>query len=1291
MRTLRVGNNAIVQTGRVQIQPSNDQNDNALSEHNRNYSTLSLETTPLSIGQLNYNITNNVFVPIKTTNVATMIRDTLADSTIMTSLKGTSGCSISPVSIKVTTKDDLKDVLDFTSTSKQVQPYEALTGISTERPEIVMLTEFAPLFKASIPTDNQYKARYTDDDVHALMTDVGKYFDVQLDLRLIKLNNVSRLISQNKGRSNRFSLAHSKQLSDNASSVQTLHVSAKYLSSVIQALEKLKQQLDIRAKAYTVDPQAILRDYVADYTLTTSPQLIANATEAMTTNFSNRYDILDTLQMFDFDAKNIGYAFSSTKLWLQTLLELKTSLETHTLALFDIKSNQSKLDASAVKLTFNADVKRFSFNIPDLSAYTLSIDVMKNAKQNDIVRMCTQLANTYDTLYKNAQFRSNEMKVAGLVNAISREYRYSRGLSLQSVQQTLLKNFQYQVADTNNLNVFSSIIGDVGRTIDDVSYTQANTLIAVAQQKIGDLIVLPLESKYIEGSFGTLTPGSVYIVDSVLDTDGKTYNTGNMQSYATLLANLKQSFNTIASGMNLASCDVEKFTNARSLSTMSLNNSNTLFTWLSQKYVTSLGAPTQLVKNDVTTALFAMANNDSRLKSMLMLLLLLKVTKARGNTVPFIQDFFSDNNSTITYLIDAIMSRMVTIAKSLKLHHTSSVHLQGSSADTSTFSTLVNVDEIRSALIANCELMQSAEVILSKILTTFRDDNAALNGFRTRYSGMQDSVLLLTVFDVITSMIDMCGNCHVVGMQSNKFQDSFVIQRKYDDRSASLKEIISRVNGEVVTIQHAIFFVMNTLNRLHNAMTNVINFLNGNSSLTQLKSIMSTLDNDATMLRYALSDQQVKLFANTVADILSESSIESEDALTIYDDATMTEATRDAFNAVMMSPQFTSAYGSDYRILTIGIPLGFAHHLQQKVNLSDAKKSSFDDQQNDVICINVYKVDLENPDIIYRPLKFMFELSRFPARGKTFIKTNDTVGKGLFESIRRFATRDGDQVFSEGGTAVQYIRSQKGEIEAFNGSSYSFLSQRTKDDIYTNHVLSYLLGIYVKVMTGLSTADADFDMLPSQKLMDSTFIDVLLNSDINRIATTTTNTKASGSLMNHGSFFELLNDGESSTTKTMSTYSSDLVSKVIASGQNDINYASVLSYINKKDAGVLTSDIVTINELAWLQSSLSSPTLYAKKIMRPKQFDRVFNIPVDRYAFEVDVAQTMSTPLGKQAFQLLLDAGEMLPLKTQTTSTSTNNVINTNTFVRRRQSISDGDVGLEKYIVTIETVGETEV
>lgn len=1290
MRTLRVGNNAIVQTGRVQIQPSNDHNDNALSENDKNYSSLSLESTPLSVGQLNYNVTNNAFVSIQTSNVAAMVRDTLADGTVMTSLKGTSGCSISPVSTKVATKDDLKDVLDFTSTSKQVQPYEALTGISTERPEIVMITEFSPLFKASIPTDNQHKARYTDDDVHALMTDVGQYFDVQLDLRLIKSNNMSQLILHNKGRSNRFSLALSKQLSDSTSSVQTLHVSAKYLSSVIQTLEKLKQQLDIRAKAYTVDPQAILRDYVADYTLTTSPQLIANATEAMTTNFSNRYDILDMLQMFDFGVTNIGYAFSSTKLWLQTLLELKTSLETHTLALFDIKSNQSKLDASAVKLTFNADVKRFSFNVPNLSANALSIDVMKNAKQNDIVQLCTQLANTYDILYKNAQFRSNEMKVAGLVNAISREYRYSRGLSLQSVQQTLLKNFQYQVADTNNLNVFSSIIGDVGRTIDDVSYTQSNTLIAVAQQKIGDLIVLPLESKYIEGSFGTLTPGSAYIVDSVLDTDGKTYNTGNMQRYVALLANLKQSFNTIASGMNLASCDIEKFTNAHSLSTMSLNNSNTLFTWLSQKYVTSLGAPTQLVKNDVTTALFAMANGDSRLKSMLMLLLLLKVTKARGNTVPFIQgNIFSDSNSTITYLIESIMSRMVSIAKSLKLHHTSHVHLQGLSVDSSTISTLVNVDEIRSALTANCELMQSVEDTLSKILTTFRDDNAALNGSRTRYSGMQDSVLLLTVFDVITSMIDMCGNCHVVGMQSNTFQDSFVVQRKYDDHSASLKEIISRVNGEVVTTQHAIFFVMNTLNRLHNAMTNVINFLNGNSSLIQLKSIMSILDNDATMLRYALSDQQVKLFANTVADILSESSVESEKALTIYDDATMTQETRDAFNAVMMSPQFTSAYGSDYRILTVGVPLGFAHHLQQKVNLSDAKKSSFDDQQNDVICINVYKVDLENPDIVYRPLKFMFELSRFPARGKTFIKTNDTFGKGLFESIRRFATRDGDQVFSEGGTAVQYIRSQKGEIEAFNGSSYSFLSQRTKDDIYTNHVLSYLLGIYVKVMTGLSTADADFDMLPNQKLIDSKFIDALLNSDINRIATTTTSTKASGSIMNHGSFFGLLNDGESSTTKTLSTYSSDLVSSVISSGQNDTDAASVLSSIHKKDAGVLISDIITINELAWLQSSLSSPTLYAKKIMRPKQFDRVFNIPVDRYAFEVDVEQTFSTPLGKQAFQLLLDAGEMLPLKTQ--MTSMNNVINTNTFVRRRQSISDGDVGLEKYIVTIETVGETEV
>lgn len=1298
IRTLRVGNNNVAQTGRLQIQPTNVQNDRALNDDkNQRYADLSAAVTPIAVGQANYDSVGKAYTSVTKSDLTTMIHDAINTDAIMTSMKGTNIGNVSPST--AIDASNIRVAIDLNAPAKKIESYEALTGISQERPEVVMITEFAPLFRSSISSDNAYMAQYTDDDVHALLTDAGKFFDVQADLRLIKTFNINKMLERNKSRSQKFLTTYNRQKASASANTQVLQSYARYLSNVVQMLEKLKRQLDIREQSYTVDPQIVLRDHVAEHGTIVSPQLITNASEAITTSFHKNYGVVDVLQLFNFGASHINHEFSSTKVWLQTLLEMKALLETHTLALFDIKSNQNKLDSSASKIAINSDVKRFSFV---LTTSVKPIDVLQNTQPSDITQTCAQLVSAYDELYKRTRFRSNEMKIASLLNATSQEYRYSRGLSLQSVQQALLKNHQYKVADTNNLGVFNAIIGDVGKTIDDVAYTQTNTLISIAQQRVGDIVVLPLESKYIEGSFGTLTPGSSYIVDSVFDTDGKKFNTSHMDQYCKLLATMKQSFNTIVSGMNLISYDdTEKFSNVHSLASTSFNNSSKLFSLLSEKFVASNGTPTQLVKNDVTTPIFAMANSDPQIKALLLLLLVMRLTKANGRTNMFMKNnVVSNGTSTITSIIDALFDRMIanvtplslakltktskTFTPTISMSNTGVISDKRTNNATKVDTTILNVGEMRSALKMNSTLMQTVEDILNKVMTIFKDDNAALNGTMTRYSGIPDTTLLMAVFDIITTIIDTYGNCHVVGVQTSALQESFLVQRKYDNHGASIKEILSRANNETVTAQHTIFFVLNTMNCLLNSMTNVLNYLNGNNSITQLQSIAEMLGNDVTLLRYALSDQQIKLFANTVADIVHDSTVANDAAVVIYDDASMSHESRDAFDAVMMSPQFTEINGSDYRILTVGIPLGFSHHLQQKINASDiTRRSSFDEQQNDIVSINVYKVDIENPDIIYKPQKFLFELSRFPARGSSFVKADKTIGKKLFDSIRRFATRDGDQVFSEGGTAVQYINSQKGEIEALSDKSYSFLSQQAKESLYTNHVMSYLLNIYIKIMTGFSTADADFDLIRNQKLVDPTFLDALLNSDINEVASSTSDSSSTTS--GNGLFFDFMTPTRSKSVDLLSSYTK--TDAIRTSSARDVDYATVLASLGKRHAGRCISSIVTTNEFAWTPSSLSSPELHAPKLLRPKQFDRVFNVMVDRHAFEIDTEQTFSTPMGKQAFQLLLDGGDIQASNTQTTLSTTS----TNAFILRRKSVNDGDASLEKYIVAVETVGETEV
>jgi hypothetical protein len=527
------------------------------------------------------------------------------------------------------------------------------------------------------------------------------------------------------------------------------------------------------------------------------------------------------------------------------------------------------------------------------------------------------------------------------------------------------------------------------------------------------------------------------------------------------------------------------------------------------------------------------------------------------------------------------------------------------------------------------------------------------------------------------------------------------------------------------------FTVMNSLTKLINSVNNVINYLNGPESLAELQKVTGLLS-DPSMLHMLLSEQQIRLLSSNVADLRSalaghsrtgnepgdingDGEFDSDDELIALDDAEITPKIRRAIDDMLSTDEFTQASAASRKILTVGIPLGFSRHLQQKVDIKKLKKTSFDVRQNDVVNIAVYKVDMQNPDIVYKPQRFMFELSRFPVRNDVYVK--DSPGVSKFDIVSRFPTRDASQAFSSGGS-VQYIRSSDNEVEALDGEDYDFLTRQEKDQLYVNHVFSYLLEVYLRTMTGISTADYHFDMVDPPPQVESDFVNLLLNHYVNHVSAIkqqgldginrsgiffgSTQGASKGSAK--GGFVSRAAGGGTqrylansagiaglSTTVALSGFS-DLTPNVRSSENTLLSSTdTVLAGLPESDAPLLVNSFGVLNEFSRMTTPLADPLAISQRIINPKQFDRVFNLLVDPYSFEIDVSKTQATPHGKQALELMIKQGEIEPTASMTSLRLGNASLRPElTYVQRRRDNAEGDLIFEKYIVSVETVGEDQ-
>jgi len=1209
---------------------------------------------------------------------------------------------------------------ELSISSKKFGPYESLSGISKERPEIIMMTNFQPLYKPESATDSASSAAYKENSRDS--TKAGFYFDDQCFVRTLRDENIKTLLNKIAIAYPFFSNIIERKTSEFNQTMGQLGISAHYLWNLMRILERIKQQFDIRDDMHVVDPLEILKRHSSTYSSTQGQSTLKYQTETINSAFPERYDIAYVLSRFGFSEENTKSVYTSTKIWLQMLYELKQVLRTHSLEFLEIDTSKQRIDTSPVRLTKTPEIKRFEYaaiypgDLPFLSQ-------LKDIVPSQVSVVSNIISDTYNSIYENVHFKSEEIRIAALVNLVSKEYRYSRGLSNTGVQETLSTQYQFgvSVGGSNNQQVFDAIVGKFGNSIIDVPATNTNSLAGIAQQQPGDdVVILPFESRYIENDENTFTPGSAYYVDHTLVTDGNNFNTSRLTVLQETIRKAYKNFNTIVDGLNLLSAEYVSDSQLISENYETIiSNPRQFFNDLRSTFM-SEDEVHEVVKEDIFLPILSAAYNNTRLRSLLLLYYVTKISRKYIVNIPsYNSSSNQDNTAATSKIIEDIVDELLVSAKQSMTSIKPKENTSKKQSDN--FDNSIKIESIKAAL--NSEDSRLYLIIkqkLSRIVAAFRIDSNAISSGKTLYGGHPDTMILMTIFDIIVSMVYNYGNRSITGRHTVAGSTSLVIDKRDQIHSYSVREIDGRLAKETVNSQLAIFAVLNTFYKLTKSIDNVVNYIDSEQSLLQLREI-TNLIGDPILLPMLFSEQQINLFAATIADmsLTLKAGEQAQGAVPNLDDSIITVKTKNAIDAVMKLPEFSSKAALSNKILTIGVPLGFSRNLQQKVSLSSLKKDSFDTRQKDVVELSVYKVDLLNPSIIYFPQKFLFELSRFPVRHDSLVR--DFESKTLRGIVSNFPTRDYQQIFSEGGSSVQYSNSASTESVAFTGESYSFLKNSQKISLYNNHIMSYFLETYVKVMTGITTADYNFNLVEQPPAIDKKFTEIVVNHQVNTIVAVqqlgqpevvnlgqqnyNPNKKksSSGKLFTSIDFLgdgydgtagsKLVEDNGNSGSGSGSGFQksvavSSYTAEPTTSPPPPIKTEEAIDQISPANEKVALHTFGVISELNNSVTPLSNPQLTAKRLISPKQFDRVFNVIINPFNFQIDVKATSSTPHGQQALELMLKKGDIVDTTSQT---STNSVINNESYSSRPRSSSDGDISFEKYIVSFSTFGEIEV
>jgi hypothetical protein len=295
------------------------------------------------------------------------------------------------------------------------------------------------------------------------------------------------------------------------------------------------------------------------------------------------------------------------------------------------------------------------------------------------------------------------------------------------------------------------------------------------------------------------------------------------------------------------------------------------------------------------------------------------------------------------------------------------------------------------------------------------------------------------------------------------------------------------------------------------------------------------------------------------------------------------------------------------------------------------------------------------PDLIFKPLTKIFELSRFASRNESHYKAV-TLGDRLNSVLDSVPTKD----YSNFSTPTRGYGSEK----LVQDEDYNFLSQEDKFAMTRNHVMSYLLEIYFRVMTGIPLSERELYVIdPDDSDVPTPFV---VNAMLKRAAE---------------KVFEVPVKPDLNMDLTKYTYNASKANFQIENTANNKLIKSVFKSAAEVVGTKLYEQIVSTAAAA--SDTAKKRTVYtdaehtSKRLMSPKLFERIFFMTVDPDDYEIDYVETMKSKIGKSTFSKLKEAGE-IEEKNESTGLSTRSI-----FKLKELKSTQQEMTFEKYFITV--------
>jgi hypothetical protein len=1165
------------------------------------------------------------------------------------------------------------------------KPYEELLGVSSLQPEIVLCMDYVPLFDDVIKTS----FKDVDDAVNSLfintnmLNDAGLFVNVQSKLLKLRFEAIARLLSDLKEENKDFiDLLNSKKDEINTN----LNLMQRYVETLSKLVDNFYEfyehsmYVGVNHRSLTIDELTnryfsnefkrtwhVLggREVSSTFTLEKLQKMntylgrngAALLLNGVDTNFHN------ALLKFGYSTNNIKN-FSNTKVFLQSVYEAKLLLGGVSDHMLGLNENKYANDTDPIQLNVhgissdNASGEQLrSFDYGLFQVTTILRSELLGLVKLQLPQAVQTVKDTFFEIEKSLTPFGITTKIAYMTMFVFTEYAYSHGILNNDFQQAMKGYHGFTMNYVaSNRKLLDVVFGYVGKTIfDDTSTPDAPTpysSVVHTKKKINnsDIIVMNMEEDYIDFENNTYTPGEVYYTGELVKFVDRTipeatkFNIEVLEDLKKQANGLSTSISSFMQNMRIltplllgANIDPNNVTDDATL----MGSPQAIFQHLYYKYLLNSGNmhPYEEVFKDETTAFLNKVGENRTLKSYFFIYMYLWVKKG---------DFFSINAEVRNALIDSMLA--IVLANNKQTTWKPQSDLSGGNWVGSDYEARPNVTINAEIVLRRLSAPESSYVFRS-LRDTFKEyinvfeKNATWLGVTeyTAFSYMHLPVMYMFIFELMLQTHNLFVNDSYMNKNSKGMHDGLSYKHWGVDvnNKLAIDDVHHRLNYEVAMRIMATAPILEHADRLKTAVDNIQKVVSDNATnelMSKLKTIMN--DKGITML---LDVQQVMMMFTTLSNMRKQMALNTTEDFVVYDKT----LTSELFNASLLyyMSQAHSSTSTNYKVFSVGIPQGFSKRLRNIIKKSKKGITSFAEKQSDVIRISVHKIDVDNNDIIFNHIEMLFELSRF-------ILDDDANYEKLLGSkltldniVNNFVTTDYNN--------VDTINGQSSVFNDINSNpQYDFLSIDQKKELINNHVKSYYLENYVRLLTGVPVLE--------RELLVDTSVAVTKNIDAN-VANVMIDALASKVMKRN------IKDAATSLGNVGIVERETVDTAQIESDTREL--------ITRKQYDALSQFIDTIDDLSKMKTSLSDFNTLTDKLLMPKMFDRIFFVLLSSDDFTIDYQTTVSTPAGKAAFENLQRSDRI-----ETT-------VNGQYKMKARKKDENAFL-FEKYFVTIDTVFE---